>query len=836
MSSTIIQQPEPPTDEHFITVNDNKVAGKLPSSDPCVNEVEVQGQQKGYAFTPLSASDTTTFAALPPYLTSIDKNEVFTTLTRLAAQSTASPIAFLSFLHEEDIFHKVKIGFIPELLEQESAFWSWAIEQPELFVIADANRHELFKNSPLVTQEPGIRFFAGAPLISAEGQNLGVLLVMDWRTKDLNLSQIETLTALAASVMAHLELERKSVECKRLLNDYAIVENLSGNPEVAVRQRLAHDNANLLQELVEQRVVEFKDHYDMLVEREEQYRLIINSSNDGLWDWDLRTNRMTFSRRWKALLGFREDAIGWRSDEWFRRIHPEDKQAVEADVMSHLMGLSPRFHSEHRILNALGEYRWVLCRGMAARNQNKEVYRFAGSMTDVTDQKEIEQQLFHDAFHDQLTGLPNRTLFMEKLQRLLDHPKQTEEWLFAVLFLDVDKFKMINDSLGHHMGDKLLVEMARRLEMSTRPGDMIARLGGDEFAIILERIKLVDDAVQAAERIQQELAVPFLLNGSEVFASASIGISHNLVPCRSAEDFIRNADTAMYRAKEQRRGSFELFDKGMHEQALARLQLENDLRHALLNEEFKVHYQPIVSLENWKIKGFEALIRWHHPEKGLISPRHFIPVAEETGLILQMGEWVLRQACEQTRVWQEQFKSIPPMFMSVNLSCKQFTDSHLVRKIKTILAETEVAAECLKIEITESAIMENIEAATLVLNQLKELGVKISLDDFGTGYSSLSYLHRFPIDTLKIDRSFVARMQADKADKNAEIIRTILSLATTLGMEVIAEGVETQEQIYTLSGLRCNYVQGYWLSKPLNGEAMTQLISETYVSGIGADL
>jgi len=789
-------------------------------------------QAQGHRVAHVPINEAARLEALHRYAIPDDCEEIFNTLTRLAAQITASPIALLSFVHADCVIHKSRVGIVADLFERQGSFWAWAILQPELFVVPDATRDERFKDSSLVAQAHGMRFFAAAPLVTAEGYVIGALAVMDWRAKELPLSQAETLSALASSVMAHLDLRRKNQDFKQLFSDRA-------NPETLVQAKLSEatpdsDNevAEYFKVLLEQRVAEFNRDYEMLAKREEQYALVINSTNDGLWDWDLRTNKIAFSNTWKALLGYADEAISSRSDEWFQRIHPDDKEMVESDVMSHLLGLTPQFRSEHRLRNAFGEYRWVLCRGMAARNQNKEVYRFAGSMSDVTEQKYMEQQLFHDAFHDALTGLPNRILFMNRLQRLLNNPRHHEEFLFAVLFLDVDKFKFINDSLGHQMGDNLLIEMARRLEASTRPGDLIARLGGDEFAIILERITEIEDATQAAQRIQQEFALPFILNGNEVFASASIGISHNLVPCASAEDFIRNADTAMYRAKEQRRGSFELFDKGMHEQAVARMQLETDLRHALFNDEFEVHYQPIVSLENWKIKGFEALIRWHHPEKGLISPARFIPVAEETGLIMQIGEWVLQQACDQTRYWQEQFPTIPPMFMSVNLSCKQFTDVNLVSKIKTILAQTGIDASLLKIEITESAIIENIEAATMVLNQLKEIGVKISLDDFGTGYSSLSYLHRFPIDTLKIDRSFVTRMRADKADKNAEIVGTILSLATTLGMDVIAEGVETQEQVLTLTGLRCNYVQGYLLSKPMNGEAMTQLIGETCVSGM----
>ncbi|HEX8090769.1 MAG TPA: EAL domain-containing protein, partial [Blastocatellia bacterium] len=395
--------------------------------------------------------------------------------------------------------------------------------------------------------------------------------------------------------------------------------------------------------------------------------------------------------------------------------------------------------------------------------------------------------------------------------------------------LDLDRFKIVNDSLGHQIGDQLLVCLARRLEASLRPGDIVARLGGDEFAIILDHLKHISDATQAAERIHKELCAPFNLSGHEVFASVSIGIAHSDTPYERPEDFIRNADTAMYRAKDQGRGRFELFDKGMHVRAVALLELETDLRRALARDEFCLHYQPIVSIENWRIAGFEALLRWQHPEQGFISPGKFIPVAEETGLINNIGQWVFREACKQLRAWQIQFPSDPPLTISVNLSAKQFSHPTLIEEIKQVLADTAVSPSSLKIEITESAIIENVEVATEILRQLKALGIRISLDDFGTGYSSLSYLHRFPIDTLKIDRSFVTRMSMPK---NSEIVRTIITLAVNLGMDVIAEGVETREQIILLTGLNCEYVQGFLLSKPVDGKTMMELIEQTYQKGL----
>ncbi len=644
-------------------------------------------------------------------------------------------------------------------------------------------------------------------------------------------SQVESSEPIAAYTFLESELNRKTSEMER-----ATAERLDA--EKRLRQcieklgeaqrhiaELTAENGTLKKELAER-----EQAFDQLAASEERYALIVRSTNDGIWDWNLQTNEIHFSPQWKAMLGYSEDELTKRPDEWFSRVHPEDVEKVQSDLMSHLLGYTPHFQNEHRVAKRDGTYRWMLSRGMALWDSDKSVYRMAGSLTDITEQKEAEQQLIYTALHDGLTGLPNRALFMDRLKRSLERARLRPDYLFAVVFLDLDRFKVVNDSLGHPIGDQLLVAIARRLEISLRPGDMVARLGGDEFAIILDHLKNVDDATQAAERIQKELSVPFNLSGHEVFASASIGIVLSLTPDDLPEDFLRNADTAMYRAKDHGRGCFELFDKGMHARAVAQSQLENDLRRALTRDEFELHYQPIISLKNWRIMGFEALLRWRHPQQGFISPLKFIPVAEETGIISSIGEWALRQACQQLRVWQDHFPSDPPLCMSVNLSGRQFTQPGLIKMINQILTETGIQASSLKIEITESAIIENIDSATAILKQLRALGIKISLDDFGTGYSSLSYLHRFPIDTLKIDRSFVTRMNLPK---NSEIIRTIVTLASNLGMDVIAEGVETREQVIQLTGMNCEYVQGYLLSKPIDGLAVEGLIEETYQKSLG---
>jgi diguanylate cyclase (GGDEF)-like protein len=438
--------------------------------------------------------------------------------------------------------------------------------------------------------------------------------------------------------------------------------------------------------------------------------------------------------------------------------------------------------------------------------------------------QESKDHFRHAAFHDALTNLPNRALLAENLKFVIERAKQHEDYQFAVLFLDLDRFKNVNDSLGHSIGDQLLITMARRLESCIREVDMVARLGGDEFAILLDGIPNQAEATNMARRIQEKLQSPFNLSGHEVFTTTSIGIAVSSTGYDDPENMLRDADTAMYRAKAQGKACYEVFDKGMHTHAVYVLQMENDLRRAIEREELRVYYQPIVALENGQLAGFEALIRWQHPERGFINPSDFIPLAEDTGLIVPLGLWILKRACQQLCQWQWQSPANRSLFMSVNLSGKQVAQPDLVENIRDILDETHVDPKHLKLEITESAVMENAEMAARLLKRLKALGVQLSIDDFGTGYSSLSYLHRFPVNTLKIDRSFVGRI--GEAAENIEIVRTVISLAENMGMEVVAEGIETLSQLTQLRKLKCQFGQGYLFSRPVDAQSVSAWISK----------
>jgi diguanylate cyclase (GGDEF)-like protein len=456
---------------------------------------------------------------------------------------------------------------------------------------------------------------------------------------------------------------------------------------------------------------------------------------------------------------------------------------------------------------------------------------FSAFISDITERKRIQEQLRRNAFFDGLTGLPNRNLFMDRLSSLIMRTKRDLSVCATVLFIDLDHFKVINDSLGHTIGDELLVAVARRLETCLRAGDTVARLGGDEFTILLEDTRDFAAATHIAERVQQVLAAPFTLNNRLVFISTSIGIAaggcftdNGEGRADDPEAVLRDADIAMYRAKAQGRAGYAVFDKAMHEQAMARLHLEADLRQALDQQKFELHYQPIVRLSDRCITGFEALVRWHHPVHGLVSPGEFIPLAEETGLIIRLDQWVLGEACRQLAAWQKEFVANPPLSVSVNLSGRHFGHPDLIENITGVLHESCIPPSTLKLEVTESAIIDNPQSAASLLHQLQIAGVQLSLDDFGTGYSSLSYLHRFPFNTLKIDRSFVKEMNNKGA---GEIVRTIVSMAHNLGLDTIAEGIETEDQEVQLTALGCEYGQGFFLAKPLDKVASQSFLIAT---------
>ncbi len=536
---------------------------------------------------------------------------------------------------------------------------------------------------------------------------------------------------------------------------------------------------------------------------EERYALAVRGAADGIWDWDLVHGRVYYSDRWQSLVGLAPGDVAPSPDEWFSRVHAEDLPTLTARLDRHLAGETTHFEMEHRVLHADGTYRWMLARGAAVWDETNRATRIAGSQTDITDRK----------VHDPLTGLPNRALFLDRVEQARAHARRQPKALFAVLFLDLDRFKVVNDSLGHSAGDQLLVQVARRIEACLRGGDTVARPGGDEFTILLEAIESPEEAMQVAQRIHDALALPFAISGHELFVTGSIGIA---LADRLASDLpglVRDADTAMYRAKVIGRGRSQLFSGEMRSEMLARLQIETDLRRGLERDEFEVYYQPIVSLKGNVLTGFEALVRWHHPERGLLLPSAFITIAEETGAILPLGMWVLHEACRQLAQWRELEPQWADLSMSVNLSPRLFSQPDLVRLVREALEATRVPASALKLELTEGVLIAEPDEANRMLRELRQMGVGICLDDFGTGYSSLSYLNRFAIDVLKIDRSFVREL-SEGGDK-VELVRNIVRLGADLGLTVVAEGVETADQRRFLVDLDCELMQGFEFSRPL---------------------
>ncbi len=561
---------------------------------------------------------------------------------------------------------------------------------------------------------------------------------------------------------------------------------------------------------------------EALKKSEEQFRLTFEMAPIGM---AISTLKGKFQRVNQALC----DSLGYSESELlevsFAEIgHPEDWEIHRNLEQKLIEGKETDFQIEKRFVAKDGRIVDTLLKVLVVRDADGKPLHFNNQIVDITERKSMEKQLLHDALHDALTGLPNRALFMDRLQQQLKRSQSQSNYLFAVLFLDLDRFKVVNDSVGHLIGDKLLIKIARRLEKSIAPTDTVARLGGDEFTILLENISSKSEATLVAESIYQTLSFPFHIEGYELFTTASIGIALSSEGYEKPEDLLRDADLTMYSAKEHGKARYEVFDNSLRDRALQRLELETNLRRALERGEFEVFYQPITCLQLGTLSGFEALVRWNHPTKGYIQPADFIPVCEETGLIVPLSNWLLKEACQTTRNWQLKYPEHPAIRISINLSGHQFRESKIIEEVENALDETGLSGKFLKLEITESILIDNLNTVTDIILNLRKKQIQFSIDDFGTGYSSLSYLHRFPVDTIKIDRSFVSQMQADD---NSAIVKAIITLAHMLNMDVIAEGIETTSQLAQLRLLQCEYGQGFFFSKPLSKDEAEALIARS---------
>ena len=545
-----------------------------------------------------------------------------------------------------------------------------------------------------------------------------------------------------------------------------------------------------------------------LHDSEERYALAVKATNDVLWDWDLKTEALYLSPRFKDLLGLRGARLGHTPDDWLERIHPDDRASVQLEMRRHLDGITDFFHHEHRLRHDDGSYLWFLARGLAVRDPAGRPTRMVGSHTDIHDRKRAEERLRHDAHYDHLTGLHNRTWLQARLQLMLNgHSDQPP---LAILFIDLDRFKTVNDTLGHALGDALLIAVATRLRAELRAEDGLARLGGDEFVVLVNEGRRAADL---AGRLIAALGRPFLLGDHEVQTGASIGIARAGPTYCTADEVLRDADIAMYQAKDRGKGRFQVFDQGMRERILQRLELEQSFERALNTQQLSLVYQPIVSMDGYRLVGFEALARWVHPTLGVIPPDQFIGMAQETNRIIPFGRWAFGEVCRRLGRWQSLIPPDAPLSVAINFSPHQLVDEDLIDAIPRILQETGVSGERLVIEVTESAILHDTASAARVLERLRTLGMQVHLDDFGTGYSSLSHLAGLPIDAIKIDRSFVSEIET--SSRKRAMLHGLILLARQLGIETVAEGVETDAQARILVAEGCDYCQGHLVSYPL---------------------
>ena len=558
-----------------------------------------------------------------------------------------------------------------------------------------------------------------------------------------------------------------------------------------------------------------------LKESEERYSLAAQGTNDGIWDWNLINDQLYLSPRWREMLGIplSKDFIG---NQWMDLIHFEDRERVVAVLESHLCGETDHFETELRMKDSIRGFRWMLCRGLAFHDELGVPCRIAGSLTDITMGKVA----------DALTGLPNRVLFQDRVERAVEQLLRRPDRYFAVIYMDVDDFKLINDHMGHSVGDEFLVAVAQRLESAIRKFDsFVARLGGDEFAVVVEAIESAEDAICVAKRIHEEMNVPFRVGDREILTRASMGIA---IASQSrpfdgeqkltAELLVSQADAAMYRAKKQTSQAYCVFEPQMLDDNAMALEMGHELNMAIERDELSVHYQPIIDIANSTTIGFEALMRWEHPVHGCIPPGRFIPIAESNGLIIEIGEWILKQACMQVAQWAEEL-SVEVM-VSVNVSIRQIAKGEFLPIVKRVLRETGIPPHLLRLEVTETVLIQNTEETIGLLVSLRDLGIKIGIDDFGTGYSSLAYLHKMPVDVLKVDRSFVNCLT--ESEKHQAIVKTILTLAESLKLQVVAEGIETPGQLALLRQMGCQMGQGFLFAKPCCADEAMKLISKSW--------
>jgi len=690
---------------------------------------------------------------------------------------------------------------------------------PIVIVDDDLASRELLSRRLVRSGHHVVALASGREALDYLGANTVSMVLLDWQMPEM--SGLEVLQAIRAR-WSELQLPVLMVTAKDDAGDIITALDLGASDYLTKPINVPVALARIRTQLSR------KDVGERLRASEERYALAAQGANDGLWDWDLGSGKLYFSTRWKAIVGCAEDEVGDGQDEWFGRVQAEDLPRLHKDLEEHLAGRTDHFECEHRIRHKSGAFRWVLTRGLAIRDEHGTPVRMAGSQSDVTDGKIV----------DALTGLPNRVLLLDRLDRLLTRRRPKGAGNLAVLFLDLDGFKTVNDGLGHMFGDELLRAVAGRLRHSLRAGDTVARhvddmsarnakpeytlgrMGGDEFVVLLHAVRDVVQATQVANRIHRALSAPFIVGDREVFSNASIGVALDSGTYTKAEDLLRDADTAMYRAKAMGKGRSEVFDSEMREQVIARMHLDTALRLAVQRHEFVPFFQPLVDLRTGRLSGFESLIRWRRPDCGIVLPSEFVGVLQENRLIVPAGKRFFGDVCELLRGWQTLHPSVEDLRINVNFAGPQFGEVDLLDRLLEMLDNSGLSSKQLVVEITESTAISDFEHALDVLNRIRDAGFRIVLDDFGTGYSSLSCLQQLPITGIKLDRSFLARESQHPA-----ILKAVVTLAGELGLTVVAEGIETIEQCQAVKELGCGYGQGYFFGRPVDAELTASLIA-----------
>ncbi|AWI89821.1 bifunctional diguanylate cyclase/phosphodiesterase [Methylobacterium sp. DM1] len=848
----------------------------------------------------------------------------FDAVCSTAAALFSVPMALVSLIDRDRQWFKAKCGITADGTPRDLAFCSYAILSDDALVVEDATTDPRFANNPLVTGEPGIRFYAGAPLVLRTGIRLGTLCIIDTKPRSFSEAQRTQLEDLAEIVVAHIELHRKqlavqvaleertraqedilkarkaleettdllrlaqeaagagiwhwslgedvvrnSPESARMLGfavepgstDWIDISNAEWaervHPDDLAMVRAAHIAALRDETIykVEYRVkqpegttgyrwlmsfgriirdaqtgrtsrivgldldvTERHSTQEALIKSEARLALALDSGSDGLWDWDITTGHVWYSDRWQTMLGYMPGEIEPHIRSWTDLTHPDDLRQAQSLLKDHFEGRSDSYVCEHRVRTKAGAYSWILARGrVVAWNEKRAPLRIVGTYIDITERKAAEERIAYMACHDALTGLPNRTVFREQLKRRLAEVRRGRGQA-ALLCLDLDRFKTVNDTLGHPAGDDLLCQIAARLKATVRDSDVVARLGGDEFAIIVPHLDHPHQASKLAQRLIDAVGQPLDLGGHLVTVGTSIGIALAPVNGDTPETLFKHADLALYRAKAATRNNYCFYEAGMDTAVETRMRLELEMREAVMCDGFALHYQPVLRLAEGRIVGFEALMRWPHPTRGMVAPDEFIPLAEESGLIVPLGSWALHEACSEAASWPGEFT------VAVNVSAVQFQRPGLEQSVLSALEASGLAPHRLVLEITESVLVQDAEAVIACLHRLRHLGVRIALDDFGTGYSSLSYLRRFQFDKIKIDRTFIREIGDPGA---AAIVRAVVGIATQLGATVTAEGVETTEQLEQVRLEGCMEVQGFLVSRPLPADSAIEFIGSS---------